>query len=86
VNVGKTVLWDIEETQLGVTLMHERLALEMYRTSRRRDQLLAGVDVIADEIGQLRDAGGGAIVELTTRAAVNALLIDNPARFLSIWV
>jgi phosphotriesterase-related protein len=62
-----TVLGPVESGELGPTLTHEHLLISLFDIPGRWDLngLLYDRDVIADEIGYFRDAGGGTIVELS---------------------
>jgi phosphotriesterase-related protein len=62
-----TVLGPVEPGDLGPTLTHEHLLISLFDIPGRWDLngLLHDRDLIADEIGHFRDAGGGTIVELS---------------------
>ncbi|MEX0699693.1 MAG: phosphotriesterase [Acidimicrobiia bacterium] len=65
--VVQTVLGPVDSSNLGVTLTHEHLWLDLYRAPGRWD--LNGVfndpDLITAELQLFADVGGGSIVEVT---------------------
>ena len=61
-----TVLGEIEPSALGRTLMHEHVFCDLYRVSGRLNELLNDEALAVEELGALRDAGGSALVEVTT--------------------
>lgn len=60
-----TVLGPIDASQLGVTLPHEHIFLDLYRVNRFRERLLNDVDLMTEEVALFRQAGGGTIVDVT---------------------
>src|SRR5215213_4273866 len=69
-----TVRGPIAADQLGVTLTHEHLFLDLFRVTRIRDQRLNDEPLMIDEVRRFKDAGGGTIVEVTNHG-----LDPNPA-------
>ena len=61
-----TVLGAIEPAALGRTLMHEHIFCDMYRVTGRLNELLNDEALAAAELELLRQAGGSALVEVTT--------------------
>lgn len=68
-----TVLGPVAPDNLGVTLMHEHILLDMVREFRLIG-LLNDVPLAADELMHFKDAGGGTVVDVT-----NASLGREPA-------
>jgi phosphotriesterase-related protein len=67
--VGKTVMTvqgPISPDELGKTAMHEHILIDLFRVSRLSDFLLNDEEMAADEVRLFQDAGGGAIVDVTT--------------------
>jgi phosphotriesterase-related protein len=62
-----TVLGSISPDDLGITLPHEHVFLDLYRVNRFRERLLNDVELMTDEVARFKQAGGGAIVDVTTR-------------------
>lgn len=62
----RTVLGDIEPAALGRTLMHEHIFCDIYRVTGRLNELLNDETLAVDELRLLRQAGGNALVEVTT--------------------
>jgi phosphotriesterase-related protein len=52
---------------LGPTLMHEHVLCDFYRVTGNLDHLLNDENLAAEELQAFRNAGGGALVEVTTR-------------------
>ena len=61
-----TVLGEIEPAALGRTLMHEHVFCDLYRVTGRLNELLNDEALSVDELAALRQAGGTALVEVTT--------------------
>jgi len=61
-----TVLGEIEPAALGRTLMHEHIFCDMYRVTGRLNELLNDETLAVAELELLRQAGGTALVEVTT--------------------
>lgn len=63
----QTVLGPVDPATLGVTLPHEHTQIALWYIQDRWDywQLTRDADLIAAELGAFREAGGGAIVDLT---------------------
>ncbi len=62
-----TVRGQVDPRELGITLPHEHIFLDLYRVNRFRERLLNDVDLMTDEVAIFKQAGGGAIVDVTTR-------------------
>jgi predicted metal-dependent phosphotriesterase family hydrolase len=63
----QTVLGPIDPNELGVTLPHEHLRLDLFRAARSGGRPFElPLEVMVEEVLRFRRAGGGAIVELTT--------------------
>ena len=61
-----TVLGEIEPGALGRALMHEHVFCDIYRVTGRLNELLNDEALAVDELAMLREAGGAALVEVTT--------------------
>ncbi len=61
-----TVLGEIEPAALGRTLMHEHVICDIYRVTGRLNELLNDEALAVAELKLLRQAGGAALVEVTT--------------------
>ena len=61
-----TVLGAIEPAALGRTLMHEHIFCDIYRVTGRLNELLNDEALAVAELALLRQAGGSALVEVTT--------------------
>ena len=61
-----TVLGEIEPSVLGRTLMHEHVFCDSYRVTGHLNELLNDEGLAVEELAALRDAGGTALVEVTT--------------------
>ena len=61
-----TVLGEIEPSALGRTLMHEHIFCDLYRVTGRLNELLNDEALAVEELSALRQAGGAALVEVTT--------------------
>lgn len=61
-----TVLGAIEPAALGRTLMHEHIFCDVYRVTGRLNELLNDEALAVAELEMLRQAGGAALVEVTT--------------------
>lgn len=67
----RTVLGDVKPEQLGLTLGHEHLitrpAARLLKEDQGEDLLLDNEDLAVAELARFHEAGGGALVELTTK-------------------
>lgn len=62
--IARTVLGDVPAAELGVCYAHEHIIIERsYTTERTSDFLLDSVEAAVRELGELRDAGGRAVVD-----------------------
>ena len=61
-----TVLGELEPSALGRTLMHEHVFCDIYRVTGRLNELLNDEALAVEELAALRNAGGSALVEVTT--------------------
>lgn len=61
-----TVTGEIESSILGRTLMHEHVFCDSYRVSGRLNELLNDEALAVEELAALHEAGGNALVEVTT--------------------
>lgn len=61
-----TVLGELEPAALGRTLMHEHIFCDVYRVTGQLNELLNDEKLAADELSLLRQAGGAALVDVTT--------------------
>ena len=63
----QTVLERIDPADLGFTLPHEHTQCQLWTIPERFDywELTADEDLLADELGRYRDAGGTCLVDLT---------------------
>ncbi len=61
-----TVLGEIEPSTLGRTLMHEHIFCDIYRVTGRLNEVLNDEALAVEELAALRNAGGAALVEVTT--------------------
>ena len=62
-----TVMGPVEGSQLGITLPHEHLSLDLFRAARSGGRPFEiPEDVMTEEVLLFKRAGGGTIVELTT--------------------
>ncbi len=61
-----TVRGPIAGNQLGPTLPHEHLFLDLFRITRVKDGLLNDETLIAGEAARFKASGGGTIVEVTS--------------------
>ncbi len=62
-----TVLGPVPADQLGVTLTHEHLILDLCRVTRDASQVLNEVPLAIQELGYFGRAGGATVVEVTNR-------------------
>jgi predicted metal-dependent phosphotriesterase family hydrolase len=62
-----TVRGPIAPSELGFTLMHEHLQLDLYPLFKNLDLLLNNEAIAADELGAFATVGGRTIVDLTNR-------------------
>lgn len=60
-----TVRGPIAGDQLGLTLTHEHLFIDLFRITRVRDGLLNDETLATDEAARFKAAGGGTLVEVT---------------------
>ena len=61
-----TVLGKIAPSALGRTFMHEHIFCDVYRVTGRLNELLNDEALAVEELSALREAGGTALVEVTT--------------------
>lgn len=61
-----TVLGPIAPDELGITLPHDHILIDMRHSSYGFDVILNDVDLAIEELRAFKAAGGGAIVEVTT--------------------
>lgn len=61
-----TVTGPITATELGVTLVHEHLLIDMYEVSLNSVGVLLDEEAAAEELSLFRDAGGVTVVDQTT--------------------
>ncbi|MCY3779317.1 MAG: phosphotriesterase-related protein [Chloroflexi bacterium] len=61
-----TVFGEMEPSILGRTLMHEHVFCDVYRVTGRLNELLNDEALAVEELASLRNAGGTALVEVTT--------------------
>jgi len=62
-----TVLGPIDSAELGITMPHEHLLLDLFKVFQpHREFLVNDAELAARELQLYKDAGGGALVELTT--------------------
>ncbi len=64
--IVRTVLGDVTPESLGLTLAHEHLIARPPADVRDPDLTLDDEDAAARELAAFREAGGGAVVEMTT--------------------
>ena len=69
-----TVRGPIPPADLGLTLPHEHIFLNLFRITRLRDQRFNDEQLMIDEVRRFKEAGGGTIVELRNHG-----LEPNPA-------
>lgn len=62
-----TVLGPVPVIELGVTLPHEHVFIDMFRVNRNIATILDEPDRMVHEVSRFREAGGGAIVDVTPR-------------------
>lgn len=62
-----TVLGPVPADQLGITLPHEHLLIDMHRVTRIGDHLLNDVPLAIKEVSAFRQAGGSSLVDVTNR-------------------
>ena len=62
-----TVRGPIGGDELGVTLPHEHLLIDLFRISRNRDHRFKDESLMIEEAARFKEAGGGTIVELSNR-------------------
>jgi predicted metal-dependent phosphotriesterase family hydrolase len=60
-----TVRGPIDGDQLGLTLTHEHLLLDLFRVTRIRDQRFRDEPLMIEEAIRFKAAGGGTMVEVT---------------------
>lgn len=62
-----TVLGPVDSAELGITMPHEHLLLDLFKVFQpHREFLVNDAQLAARELQLYKDAGGGALVELTT--------------------
>src|SRR4051812_47181188 len=62
-----TVLGPVKAAELGITLPHEHLIIDLFKVFQpHRELLMNDGDLAAEELQLFADAGGGTVVELTT--------------------
>jgi phosphotriesterase-related protein len=62
-----TVAGPVASGQLGVTLPHEHVLIDMFKVNGNRYSRLDDLAQMEVEIGRFRDAGGGCLVDVTPR-------------------
>jgi len=62
-----TVLGPISPDDLGVTLTHEHIFIDLRFDGTGVDGVLDDVDLAIDELRRFKDAGGGAVVDVTNK-------------------
>jgi phosphotriesterase-related protein len=62
-----TVLGPVEASALGVTLPHEHILCDLWRVTRDPRHFMIDRPLAVEEVGRFKAAGGGAIVDCTTR-------------------
>ncbi|MBA2448804.1 MAG: hypothetical protein H0V51_12340 [Chloroflexi bacterium] len=60
-----TVTGPIRPDQLGITLTHEHLLIELHRITRVTDGHLDNIELAVRELGLFKDAGGQSLVDAT---------------------
>lgn len=61
----RTVRGDIAPEELGITMAHEHLVIDLYRMTGSYSSIIDEVDLVIEELQQFKDAGGSAVVDLT---------------------
>jgi predicted metal-dependent phosphotriesterase family hydrolase len=74
-----TVLGPVPADQLGVTLMHEHLLIDLCRVTRHHDGVLNEIPLAIHEIEFFKAAGGSTVVDVTNR-----ILGQNPCGLVTI--
>ena len=62
-----TVLGPVEPKKLGMTLPHEHILVDLRHSGYGVDSRLDDVDLAVDELRSFKEAGGGAVVDITNR-------------------
>ena len=62
-----TVLGPVEAGVLGITLPHEHILCDLWRVTRDPRHFMIDAPLAVEEVGRFKTAGGGAIVDCTTR-------------------
>ena len=62
-----TVLGPVSPDDLGVTLTHEHIFIDLRFDGTGVDGVLDDVDLAIDELGRFKAAGGGAVVDVTNK-------------------
>ncbi len=62
-----TVFGPVEASALGVTLPHEHILCDLGRVTRDPRHFMIDRPLAVEEVGRFKAAGGGAIVDCTTR-------------------
>lgn len=75
-----TVLGEIPAEQLGMTLMHEHIFINLMREDREGG-LLNDYELMKQEVSAFTAAGGGTIVELTTAELTSGASSDPTGRY-----
>src|SRR5262249_6339464 len=60
-----TVRGPVDPEELGVTLTHDHIIIDLRHSLYAFDALLNDVDLAIDELKAFKDAGGGAVVDVT---------------------
>jgi len=61
-----TVRGPVDANQLGVTLTHEHLLIDLYRVTSIGDHLLDDPEIAIEELRPFKEAGGRSLVDLTS--------------------
>lgn len=61
----RTVLGDVEPSELGITHSHEHLLIDLWPILSSYDGIVDEEELIAKELKRFKDAGGGCIVDCT---------------------
>src|SRR5204862_1524024 len=62
-----TVLGPVSPDDLGVTLTHEHIFIDLRFDGTGVDGVLDDVDLAIDELRRFKDAGGGTVVDVTNK-------------------
>ena len=66
-NEVMTVLGPLPATELGITLMHEHVYIDLCRVTRDPDHWLYDSDLILQEVSRFSTLGGATLVDMTNR-------------------